>query len=142
MARALHKLSDAAAKSDRLKPGRHSDGGGLYLNVSPTGTKSWVFMWTPRGGKRKEMGLGAYPAVSLAKARTKAADCRSAVADGRDPLDEKKREAEPTFGECADRYIASIKSEWRNAKHEYQWNQTLTHLLHGDPFEAGLADHH
>ena len=49
-----------------------------------------------------------------------------AVEEGRDPIAEKAKEAEPTFGECADRYIASIKSEWRNAKHEYQWNQTLT----------------
>ena len=125
MARGLHKLTDASARS-RLKPGRHSDGGGLYLNVTPAGTRSWVFMWTPAGGKRKEMGLGAYPLVTLAKARAKAVECRSAVSEGRDPLDEKKRDAEPTFGECADRYIASIKAQWRNAKHEYQWNQTLT----------------
>src|SRR4051794_18982660 len=113
MARSLHKLSDAAAKSDRLKPGRHSDGGGLYLNVGPSGGKSWLFMWTPPGGKRKEMGLGAYPAVTLAKARAKTADCRVAVSEGRDPLVEKKREAEPAFGQCADMFIESIKSEWR-----------------------------
>ena len=137
MVRALHKLSDAAAKSDRLKPGRLSDGGGLYLNVSPTGTKSWLFMWTPRGGKRKEMGLGAYPVISLAKARLKAGDCRSAVADGRDPLDDKKREAEPTFGECADLYIESIKSEWRNAKHAAQWKTTLA--THCQPIRSKLV---
>ena len=125
MVRALHKLSDAAAKSDRLKPGRHSDGGGLYLNVGPTGTKSWLFMWVPPGGKRKEMGLGAYPTVTLAKARAKASDCRQAVSEGRDPIAEKKREAEPTFGECADRLFDSIKSEWRNAKHRQQWATTL-----------------
>ena len=51
-------------------------GGGLYLNVTSTGTKSWLFMWTPRGGKRKEMGLGSYPTVTLAKARSRAAECR------------------------------------------------------------------
>jgi hypothetical protein len=67
MARTLNKLSDAAAKAAR-KPGRHSDGGGLYLNVSPTGTKSWLFIWA-RDGKRREMGLGAYPAVTLAVSR-------------------------------------------------------------------------
>ena len=61
----LHKLSDVAARSDRLKPGRHSDGGGLYLNVSPSGSKTWLFMWA-RDGKRREMGLGSYPVVSLA----------------------------------------------------------------------------
>lgn len=124
MARAIHKLTDVKAKAEK-KPGRHADGGGLYLNVSPAGTKSWLFMWT-RAASRREMGLGSYPLVSLAKARAKAADCRLAVEDGRDPIAEKQKVAEPTFGECADLYIANVKSEWRNAKHEYQWNQTLT----------------
>ncbi len=108
------------------KPGRHSDGGGLYLNVGPTGKKSWLFMWVPKGGKRREMGLGAYPTLTLAKARSRASECRRAVEDGRDPIAEKAKQAEPTFAACADMYIASIKSEWRNAKHEYQWNQTLS----------------
>ncbi len=123
MARALYKLSDVTVKATK-KIGRHSDGGGLYLNVSPTGTKSWVFMWVV-GGKRREMGMGSYPAISLSKARSKANDCREAIAEGRDPIAEKAKEAEPTFGECADRLIESIKAEWRNEKHEYQWRQTL-----------------
>lgn len=123
MARALHKLSDVAVKAEKAS-GRHSDGGGLYLWVSPSGSKSWLFMWS-RDGKRREMGLGAYPAVSLAKARGRAAGCRTAVEEGRDPIAEKSKEAEKTFGECAELYIASIKSGWRNAKHEYQWRQTL-----------------
>lgn len=116
--RGLHKLSDAGIKG-QTKPGRHSDGSGLYLNVGPGGSKSWLYMWT-KAGKRREMGLGAYPVVTLAKARAKAVDCRTAVEEGRDPIAEKAKEAEPTFGECADRYIASVRSEWRNAKHEYQ----------------------
>ena len=124
MGRALNKLSDVSAKAEK-RPGRHSDGGGLYLNVSPSGTKSWRLMWV-RDGKRREMGLGGYPVVTLAKARSKAAACRTAISAGRDPIVERLREAEPTFGECADQYIASIRSEWRNAKHEYQWNQILT----------------
>ena len=131
-ARSLHKLSDAAVKAER-KPGRHSDGGGLYLNVATAGTKSWVFMWAPRGGKRKEMGLGAYPLVTLSKARAKAADCRAAVADGLNPIEARRREAEPSFGECAEKLIASIRSEWRNAKHAAQWEMTL-----GDEYCATL----
>ncbi len=123
MARTLNKLSDVAVKAAK-QSGRHSDGGGLYLNVSPTGTKSWLFMWTV-DGKRREMGMGSYPAVSLSKARAKANDCREAVAEGRDPIAEKAKEAEPTFGECAEKFIESIKAEWRNDKHEYQWRQTL-----------------
>jgi integrase len=122
--RSLHKLTDVVAKSDRLKAGRHGDGGGLYLNVSPSGSKSWLFMWV-REGRRREMGLGAYPAVTLSKARTRAAECRAAVEDGRDPIAEREREAEPTFGECADKFLASMESSWRNAKHRAQWKMTL-----------------
>jgi integrase len=125
MARTLHKLSDATVKAEK-KAGRHADGGGLYLNVGPTGKKSWLFMWVPKGGKRREMGLGAYPTTTLARARAKAAESRGAIEDGRDPIAEKAKPAEPTFAECADMYIGSIKSEWRNAKHEYQWQQTLS----------------
>ena len=125
MARALHKLTDTAARSDRLKAGRHSDGGGLYLNVSKTGAKSWLFMWVV-DGKRREMGLGGYPVVSLAKARKLASDCREAVEEGRDPIAEREKEAEPTFGECADQFLASMESSWRNEKHRAQWRMTLT----------------
>ncbi len=133
MARTIHKLSDASAKAEK-KPGRHSDGGGLYLNVSANGSKSWLFMWVAKGStKRTEMGLGAYPTVALARARAKAAEYRAVVEEGRDPKAERDREAEPTFGEAADRLIESIKGEWRNAKHEYQWRQTL-----GDSYCAKL----
>jgi integrase len=134
MPRALHKLTDVSVKAER-KPGRHSDGGGLYLNVSSTGGKSWLFMWVPPGRKRREMGLGAYPTVTLAKARAKAAACRATVEAGGDPLADKDKEAEPTFAEASDRYIASIESEWRNAKHKYQWEQTL-----GPSYCAAIRD--
>lgn len=125
MSRSLQKLTDVKVKSDKWNSGRHSDGGGLYLNVSTVGTKSWLFMWTPAGGKRREMGLGAYPAVSLAKARAKATECRAAVAEGRDPIAERAKEAEPTFGECADKFLASMEGSWRNEKHRAQWKMTL-----------------
>lgn len=125
MARSLQKLTDVKVKSDKWNPGRHSDGGGLYLNVSAVGTKSWLFMWTPAGSKRREMGLGAYPAVSLAKARAKATEYRAAVAEGRDPIAERAKEAEPTFGECADKFLTSMEGSWRNEKHRAQWKMTL-----------------
>lgn len=125
MARTLQKLTDTKARSDRLKPGRHSDGGGLYLNVSKSGSKSWLFMWVTNG-KRREMGLGSYPAVSLASVRQIAGECRAAIAEGRDPIAERVKEAEPTFGECADRYLASMEASWRNEKHRQQWRMTLT----------------
>jgi integrase len=124
MARVQNKLSDVVARS-KLKPGRHSDGGGLYLNVTQNGSKSWLFMWT-RDGKRREMGMGAYPEVSLAKARTRAADHRTAVEEGRDPIAEKAKEAEPIFSECVEKFLASMEGQWRNDKHKAQWRMTLT----------------
>ena len=126
MPRTLHKLSDAAARSSALKAGRHSDGGGLYLNVSKAGSRSWLFMWVPAGGKRREMGLGQYPTVTLATARARAAECRQMVATGRDPLAEKRKEIEPTFAECADKFLSSMEGQWRNPKHRAQWRMTLT----------------
>lgn len=130
MARALNRLS--ASQLRALGSGRHADGGGLYLNVTPQGTRSWVFMFT-RERKRREMGLGPYPAITLAKARALAGEARTAVAEGRDPLAEKRREAEPTFAETADQFLESMRGQWRNAKHRAQWEMTL-----GDRYCAAI----
>ena len=124
MSRSLSKLSDVTAKTLK-KAGRHSDGGGLYLNVTPSGAKSWLFMWT-RGGRRREMGLGSYPAISLASAREKAREHRTTVAEGRDPLAEKAKGAAKTFGDCVGLLLESIEGQWRNARHRAQWRDTLT----------------
>ena len=132
MARALNRLS--AARVRAVGPGRHADGGGLYLYVSPQGARSWVFMFT-RDRKRREMGLGAYPAVTLAKARALAAAARAAVAEGRDPLAEKRREAEPDFAGAAAQFLESMESSWRNEKHRAQWRMTL-----GDAYCAPILD--
>ncbi len=75
MTRALHKLS-ARAVATLSTPGRHSDGGGLYLSISKTGGRKWVFMWT-RAGKQREAGLGSARLVTLAEARAAAAECRA-----------------------------------------------------------------
>lgn len=124
MGRSLQKLADVYVKSTKLKPGRHSDGGGLYLNVAPGGSKSWVFVWT-RDKRKREMGLGAYPAVTLTKARARVAECRTAVEDGRDPIADRDKEAEPTFGEAAERFLAGMETGWKNEKHRQQWRSTL-----------------
>lgn len=76
-------------------------------------------------GKRREMGLGAYPALTLSKARAKAVELREAVEAGRDPIAEKQRAPEKTFGECATEYIALNKGSWSNEKHVQQWENTL-----------------
>jgi integrase len=122
--RTLGKLSAVGAEKVS-KPGRHSDGGGLYLNVSSTGSKSWLFMWV-RQGKRREMGLGPYPAVSLKIAREKAAECRRLIAEDRDPIAERNHQSGKSFGECADLYIAAMEPTWRNPKHRDQWQMTLS----------------
>lgn len=128
MARQIHKLSDRKAKG-RLAPGRHSDGGGLYLNVTETGARSWLFMWRT-AGKRREMGLGSFPNVSLADARDKASEARSHVAAARDPIESRDaakqaKSGRKTFGECAETLLAAKESGWRNEKHRQQWRMTL-----------------
>jgi integrase len=124
MARAIHKLTDRECRA--AKPGRHGDGGSLYLLVSPAGARSWVFMY-PKNGKRRELGLGAYPAIGLARAREKAAAMRTAQAEGIDPeqaRDQQKGKA--TLGECADRVLQDLSPGWTNAKHAQQWRRSLT----------------
>jgi integrase len=109
------------------------DGGGLYLRVSATGAKSWVFRFQ-LDGKRRDMGLGPFPDISLADARGKAAEHRKLRHEGIDPLDAKaaQRQAQRvsvakgrTFRECAAEYIAKNRAGWRNAKHVAQWTATL-----------------
>ena len=113
MARQLAKLS-ARKVASILPPGRHSDGGGLYLVVDPSGAKRWTFIyrWRRPGmkgpGRLREMGLGSYIAVPLEKARKRAAQARELVAEGLDPIAAKQAKvAVPTFGEMADDLIAT-----------------------------------
>jgi integrase len=115
-----------------LPPGKHSDGAGLYLRVRPDGTRSWVLI-NITCGHRREMGLGVPDDVSLAEARTLAADARRAFAEGRDPIAERKaardaRRPKPpkmTFGRYAE-LISDIETGFRNEKHRRQWRSTLT----------------
>ena len=124
MAGKLHKLT-ARAVEGKLDPGRHADGGNLYLNVSKTGARSWVFMFKA-AGRQREMGLGSKSEVSLARARDLAAEARQALAAGLDPLRARQTAVVKTFGECADAYVEAMKPGWRNAKHAAQWAMTLT----------------
>jgi hypothetical protein len=135
MARATNKLTDTECKA-AIKPGMLGDGGGLYLNVKSSGAKSWVVIWK-QNGKRNEMGLGAYPTVKLAKARALAVECRQAVAEGRNPIAERKKDAVPSFGDCADMFLASMEGQWRNGKHRAQWRMTLER--YASPLRAKLV---
>jgi integrase len=128
----LHKLKPLQI-ARKLSPGRYGDGGGLYLQVGNNETKSWIFRY--RVGKReREMGLGAYPATTLARAREKAAACRQLRQDGKDPIevrDAEQRAAQAeavrqmTFKECAEGYIADNQHAWKTKKHLTQWRNTL-----------------
>ncbi|MCB1406495.1 MAG: DUF4102 domain-containing protein, partial [Rhodobacteraceae bacterium] len=108
-------------------PGKHHDGtgAGLFLRVDPTGGRFWVQRLTIRG-KRREIGLGSYPLISLAEARQAALDNKRIARLGRDPLAELRRARETlTFAEAAEAYMASKLEEFRNEKHRRQWRATL-----------------
>jgi Arm DNA-binding domain len=114
--RMLNKLS--AKKVERLTtPGRHSDGGGLFLSIDKGGRRRWVFLYT-RHGRRVELGLGGGRDLPLAAARTEAATLRAALASGQDPKIVRSRDDHiPIFGEFADGYVEAMLSGWRNPKH-------------------------
>jgi hypothetical protein len=86
------------------------------------------------GGKRREMGLGPYPEVTLAKARDKAREARELVRSGVDPIQRQREAASAlraavakalTFDDCADSYIKAQEAGWKNVKHAQQWRNTL-----------------
>src|SRR5262245_24833566 len=83
------------------RPGRYADGHGLYLVVKPSGRKSWVLLYT-FDNRRREMGLGGYPTMSLAAARKLTLQHREILSMGRDPLAEPRGRSVPTFGQLAD----------------------------------------
>ncbi len=117
------ELSATRVKALR-KPGRYSDGGGLHLYISKAGRKSWVLRITI-DGHRRDIGLGGFPAVGLARAREKASQDRAAVANGRDPLAEKHAPPMPTFREAARTVHEANKPRWGNTRHVANWMQTL-----------------
>lgn len=114
-----------ARKVETAKPGKYGDGGNLYLVVSKTGTRKWVLRFTFRG-QPKEMGLGSADSVSLADAREKATTARREIAQGLNPVDERKRDdGIPSFGEMADDVRETLAAGFRNEKHKAQWKTSL-----------------
>ncbi len=132
MARTIQKLKPLTV-SKATKPGVYGDGAGLYLQVGPTGGKSWLFRYMLKG-KAREMGLGAVHTITLTEARAKATECRKQLIEGHDPIEvrnaaadaKRKQEATAlTFKQCAEEYIKTHKVGWKNAKHLSQWENTL-----------------
>lgn len=132
MVKKINRLS-ARAVATLTKPGRHADGGGLYLRIDPGGAKRWIFMWERTVAGRRvqhEASLGSTLAVPLAMAREKAAECRALLANGIDPLEARKaakarRDGRRTFGQVASTFLAAKGCGWRNKKHRAQWKMTL-----------------
>jgi integrase len=145
MARTLNRLR--AKQVESLGPGRHADGGGLYLDRDEHGRSRWLFMWK-RDGKRREMGLGAAGSygVPLGKVRLAAEAARVVVKAGGDPIEVRDTVPEaprvvPTFGEVADEFVASLSPQWRNEKHRAQWGMTLkTYAAKLRPTPVNLID--
>lgn len=112
--------------------GRYPDGGGLYLQITPTGARSWIFRYRV-AGRERQMGLGPLEFVSLAEAREKARAARLQRYNGEDPLGARigrrpKAVSAPkgvTFREAMNAYIETNKAAWRNEKHIQQWSSTL-----------------
>jgi integrase len=144
MARTIGRLT--ALKVDRAKrPGMYADGGGLYLRVTHSGTKNWVFRFM-LNGRPRWMGVGPLHIIGLAEARNRAAGFRLQRHDGIDPIERRRAERlgarldaakAVTFKECAATYIASHRAGWRNPKHAAQWEATLK--TYAEPVIGGLS---
>ena len=129
----MQKLTTLAVKN--AGPGRHGDGGGLWLQVGPTGTKSWLFRYMI-DGRARAMGLGSAHTFSLKEARERARAARQLLADGIDPIEVKRGERvahrlsaakNVTFKACAEEFLAvsPAAKKWTNAEHRRQWAKTL-----------------
>lgn len=132
MAGGINKLSAVAVQRAKA-PGYYGDGGGLWLQISKLGGRSWVFRFT-MARRAREMGLGPVHTVTLADARDKTRELRKQIREGIDPIEARKaNEANAkleaakakTFEECADAYIAANSAGWKNEKHSQQWTNTL-----------------
>lgn len=120
-------LSHARIKS--LRPGVHCDGNGLYLTVAPGGSKSWS-QRVSIGGRRRQMGLGPYPTVSLAQARALAAANKADLAASIDPFAKRHRENAPVFRDAARQVHTLNRERWRSEKHiEDWWSAIERHAL-------------
>lgn len=106
---------------------------GLALNVTMYGSRSWVFRYQV-GRRRRDMGLGSYPSVTLAEARERARDARTKLSMGIDPIEHVRalrskllaeQRSAITFDEAAKKYVEAHEHGWKNAKHAQQWRNTI-----------------
>ena len=132
MARQINLLFDRGVKSQK-KQGKYADGNGLYLQVSKSGSKSWLFRFM-MDGKSREMGLGSINTVPLAKARIKALECKKLLREGIDPISDRfdrlnKTKADNrdvfTFKKCAEDYLKAHSASWGSLRHAEIWHSSI-----------------
>jgi integrase len=132
MTQTVHRLS-AVKVANLTRRGMYADGGGLYLQVTANGSRSWIFRFK-QNGRSRDMGLGSLATISLAEAREMAAECRRLRLTGIDPIESRRTDRlqaqlsaarSMTFDQCRDAFIEAHKSAWRNAKHRAQWTNSL-----------------
>lgn len=136
MARTINRLSHRKVETLK-KPGMHSDGGGLYLQVTEGSDgaprKSWLFRYAV-AGRERQMGFGPLSDVPLAEARNRATAARELRREGKDPIVEREAARATaslaatkvmSFDDCATAYIAAHRAGWRNVKHASQWTNTI-----------------
>jgi hypothetical protein len=133
------------------KVGLHADGGGLYLAVSKGAgdyfNRSWIFRWERRG-KRRDMGLGSVTTWTLAEARDMARECRRLVAEGIDPLEQRKAEraatvaksaAVVTFDEAFSIYVRDHRATW-SPQHAREWEASVKRMASPILGKLNVAD--
>lgn len=106
----------------------YCDGGGLYLCVQPTGSKQWKLRTVIRG-RRRDIGLGGFPLVSLVEARETAFEARKEARAGGDPLAARRAQRVPTFEEAANAVISLRRAGWSNPRSEEQWRNSLAEYV-------------
>ena len=120
------RLTDLVAR--RARPGRHADGNGLYLFVRPNGSRSWI-QRIVIGGRRRDLGLGPYPLVSLADARRVAEENRRVARSGGDPVASSSRGSVPSVREMFEEVVAARRVSWRNPATERKWRRLFDTLV-------------
>ena len=128
--------------------------GGLTLHIKPAGKPgvrppaSWVLR-VYVGTKRRNLGLGPYPEISLAEARRRALEVRNLCAQGVDPMQHKHerrlkvevhKSPDVTFKQIADQYLATHAVNYRNAKHSQQWHASLRNYAYSALGDIAVSD--
>jgi integrase len=142
--RSTNRLT-ALRVSKATNPGMYADGGGLYLQVTGVGARSWIYRFS-LAGRSREMGLGPLSLLGLQEARAKALEARRMRHEGIDPIEARhaarmRQQLEAAkavaFKDCAEAYIKVHRAAWHNEKHAGQWATTLA--TYAEPVFGSLS---